>query len=84
METETAWFIIVTVTLTMYVVLDGFDFGVGMIYPFVARTEADRRTALDSIGPVWNANEVWLFAAGIRPLPRPACCWRLSLARRWV
>jgi cytochrome d ubiquinol oxidase subunit II len=44
--------------------LDGFDFGVGMVYPFVARTEAERRTVLASIGPVWNANEVWLIAAG--------------------
>ena len=61
---ETTWFIIVTVMLAMYVVLDGFDFGVGMVYPFVARTEGERRTALTSIGPVWNANEVWLIAAG--------------------
>jgi cytochrome bd ubiquinol oxidase subunit II len=61
---ETAWFIIVTVMLAMYVVLDGFDFGVGMVYPFVAQTEADRRTVRTSIGPVWNANEVWLIAAG--------------------
>ena len=60
---ETAWFIIVTLMLAMYVVLDGFDFGVGMIYPFVARTETERQTALTSIGPVWNANEVWLIAA---------------------
>ena len=60
---ETAWFVIVTVMLAMYVVLDGFDFGVGMIYPFVARTDTERRTALTSIGPVWNANEVWLIAA---------------------
>jgi cytochrome bd ubiquinol oxidase subunit II len=61
---ETAWFVIVTLMLAMYVVLDGFDFGVGMVYPFVARTEAERRTVLASIGPVWNANEVWLIAAG--------------------
>ncbi len=61
---EMAWFIIVTLMLALYVVLDGFDFGVGMIYPFVARTDAERRTALASIGPVWNANEVWLIAAG--------------------
>ena len=61
---ETAWFVIVTLMLAMYVVLDGFDFGVGMVYPFVAQTEAERRTALTSIGPVWNANEVWLIAAG--------------------
>jgi cytochrome bd ubiquinol oxidase subunit II len=61
---ETAWFIIVTVMLAMYVVLDGFDFGVGMVYPFIARTEVERRTVLTAIGPVWNANEVWLIAAG--------------------
>jgi cytochrome d ubiquinol oxidase subunit II len=61
---ETTWFIIVTVMLAMYVVLDGFDFGVGMGYPFVARTEAERQVVRASIGPVWNANEVWLIAAG--------------------
>lgn len=61
---ETVWFVIVTVMLAMYVVLDGFDFGVGMVYPFIARTGAERRMVLASIGPVWNANEVWLIAAG--------------------
>lgn len=61
---ETVWFVIVTVLLAMYVVLDGFDFGVGMVYPFVVRTETDRQMVLTSIGPVWNANEVWLIAAG--------------------
>ncbi|TKB83481.1 MAG: cytochrome d ubiquinol oxidase subunit II [Nitrospira sp.] len=53
-----------TLMLAVYVVLDGFDFGLGIIYRFVARTEADRRAALASIGPVWNGNEVWLIAAG--------------------
>jgi len=61
---ETLWFIIVTLMLGVYVILDGFDFGVGMVYPFVVRTEAERRTVLASIGPVWNGNEVWLIAAG--------------------
>jgi cytochrome bd ubiquinol oxidase subunit II len=61
---ETAWFVIVTVMLAVYVVLDGFDFGVGMVYPFITQTEVERRTVLNSIGPVWNANEVWLIAAG--------------------
>jgi len=61
---ETLWFIIVTLMLAVYVILDGFDFGVGIVYPFVVRTEAERRTALASIGPVWNGNEVWLIAAG--------------------
>ena len=61
---ETLWFAIVTLMLAIFIVLDGFDFGVGMVYPFVVRTEAERRTVLASIGPLWNANEVWLIAAG--------------------
>jgi cytochrome d ubiquinol oxidase subunit II len=61
---ETFWYIAVAVMLAGYVVLDGFDFGVGMLYPFVARSESERRDALASIGPVWNGNEVWLLAGG--------------------
>lgn len=61
---ETVWFVLVTVMLAMYVVLDGFDFGGGMVCPFIARTKTERRTVLATIGPVWNANEVWLIAAG--------------------
>jgi cytochrome d ubiquinol oxidase subunit II len=61
---ETFWYAAVTLMLAVYVVLDGFDFGVGIVYLVVARTETDRRTALAAIGPVWNGNEVWLIAAG--------------------
>jgi cytochrome d ubiquinol oxidase subunit II len=61
---ETFWYAAVTLMLAVYVVLDGFDFGVGIVYRIVARTEADRRSALAAIGPVWNGNEVWLIAAG--------------------
>jgi len=61
---ETFWYCAVTLMLAVYAVLDGFDFGLGIVYRFVARTEADRRTALAAIGPVWNGNEVWLIAAG--------------------
>jgi cytochrome d ubiquinol oxidase subunit II len=61
---ETFLYCAVTLMLAVYVVLDGFDFGVGIVYPLVARTEADRRTALASIGPVWTGNEVWLIGAG--------------------
>ncbi|TKB92655.1 MAG: cytochrome d ubiquinol oxidase subunit II [Nitrospira sp.] len=61
---KTFWYCALTLMLAVYVVLDGFDFGLGIIYRFVARTEADRRAALASIGPVWNGNEVWLIAAG--------------------
>ena len=61
---ETIWFGIVTLMLAIFVVLDGFDLGVGIVYLFTARSETDRRMALMSIGPVWNGNEVWLIAGG--------------------
>jgi cytochrome d ubiquinol oxidase subunit II len=58
------WFWIVSLMLSAYVVFDGFDLGVGMLLPFVARTEEQRQQAIRSIGPVWDGNEVWLIAAG--------------------
>ncbi len=61
---ETLWFFILSLMLAIYVVLDGFDFGVGIVLPVVAKTETERRTVLASIGPVWNGNEVWLIASG--------------------
>jgi cytochrome d ubiquinol oxidase subunit II len=61
---ETLWFSLVAVMIALYVVLDGFDLGAGVIHLFVARTEAERRTVLASIGPVWDGNEVWLLAGG--------------------
>src|SRR5271156_4393944 len=61
---ETLWFCLVAVMVAAYVVLDGFDLGVGIVYLFVARNDAERRTVLKSIGPFWDGNEVWLLAAG--------------------
>lgn len=61
---ETLWFAIVALMLAIYVVLDGFDFGTGIVYLFVARTDAERRTVLQAIEPVWDGNEVWLIAGG--------------------
>jgi cytochrome bd ubiquinol oxidase subunit II len=58
------WFWIVAVMLTAYVVLDGFDLGVGILHPVLARTEHERQIMLRSIGPVWDGNEVWLLAGG--------------------
>ena len=58
------WFWIVAVMIAVYVVLDGFDLGVGILSAFLARTEEDRRTLIRSIGPVWDGNEVWLLAGG--------------------
>ncbi len=61
---ESLWFALVAAMLATYVVLDGFDFGVGMLHPFVARTDDERRQVLAAIGPVWDGNEVWLLASG--------------------
>src|ERR1700757_1354529 len=58
------WFSIVALMLVAYVILDGFDLGVGIMYLFVAETEQERQLALRAIGPVWDGNEVWLLAAG--------------------
>src|SRR5688500_13118640 len=60
---ETVWYSVVTLMLAVYVVLDGYDFGVGMVYPVIARSEEERRTLLTAIGPVWSGNEVWLIVA---------------------
>jgi cytochrome d ubiquinol oxidase subunit II len=61
---EAFWFAIVSAMLTAYVVLDGFDFGAGIVHRYVARTDQERRTVLAAIGPIWDGNEVWLIAAG--------------------
>jgi cytochrome d ubiquinol oxidase subunit II len=58
------WFCIVAVMVAIYVVLDGFDLGAGIIHLCVARNVAERRLVLKSIGPVWDGNEVWLLAGG--------------------
>jgi len=58
------WFWIVAVMMVAYVVLDGFDLGVGILHPFLARSEEERQVSLRSIGPVWDGNEVWLLAGG--------------------
>jgi cytochrome d ubiquinol oxidase subunit II len=61
---ETLWFCLVAAMIALYVLLDGFDLGVGAIHFLVARTEEERRQVIASIGPVWDGNEVWLLAAG--------------------
>jgi cytochrome d ubiquinol oxidase subunit II len=61
---ETLWFWLIGFMLATYVVLDGFDLGAGVLHLFVARTEAERELVLQTIGPVWDGNEVWLLASG--------------------
>jgi cytochrome bd ubiquinol oxidase subunit II len=60
----TIWFCFVAVMLAVYVVLDGFDIGAGIIHLFVSRTDGERRLVIRSIGPVWHSNQVWLLAGG--------------------
>jgi len=58
------WFVIIAVLWAGFVLLEGFDFGVGSLLPWLARDEMDRRVVLRTIGPVWDGNEVWLLVAG--------------------
>ena len=58
------WFLIVAVFWVGFFILEGFDFGVGMLHSFVGRNDVERRIAVNSIGPVWDGNEVWLVVAG--------------------
>jgi cytochrome d ubiquinol oxidase subunit II len=60
----TAWFWFLALMVTVYVILDGFDLGVGALHLVLARSEPEREEATAAIGPVWNGNEVWLIAAG--------------------
>ncbi|MCG5213643.1 cytochrome d ubiquinol oxidase subunit II [Streptosporangium sp. KLBMP 9127] len=64
MELTDVWFVAITVLWVGYFVLEGFDFGVGMLLPVLARDEPERRVVLGTIGPVWDGNEVWLITAG--------------------
>ena len=58
------WFILIAVLWTGYFVLEGFDFGVGILLPFLGRGDTERRLLINTIGPVWDGNEVWLITAG--------------------
>ena len=57
------WFIVIAVLWTGFFVLEGFDFGVGMLHTAVAKDDAERRAAINTIGPLWDGNEVWLIVA---------------------
>ncbi len=65
MDLPTVWFVLIAVLWTGYLVLEGFDFGVGMLLPVLGRrSDPERRTMINTIGPVWDGNEVWLLTAG--------------------
>src|SRR6516165_5523651 len=64
MQLHTIWFIIVVVLWIGFFVLEGFDFGVGMLHRFVGKDETGQRVVVNTIGPWWDGNEVWLIVAG--------------------
>src|SRR6266480_1596064 len=59
-----SWFVVIAVLWTGYFFLEGFDFGVGILLPVIGRDDGQRRVVVNSIGPFWDANEVWLIVAG--------------------
>src|SRR6186713_3020692 len=64
MELTTVWFGLIAVLWAGYFLLEGFDFGVGILLPVLGREERERRVLINTIGPVWDGNEVWLLVAG--------------------
>ena len=64
MELTTVWFALIAVLWIGYFTLEGFDFGVGMLLPVLAADETERRVLINTIGPVWDGNEVWVLVAG--------------------
>jgi len=61
---ETLWFVLIAVLWIGFFFLEGFDFGVGILLPFIGKDDTDRRVMINTIGPTWDANEVWLLTAG--------------------
>jgi cytochrome d ubiquinol oxidase subunit II len=64
MDLNTLWFILISVLFIGYFVLEGFDLGVGILLPFIGKTDLKRRVLINTIGPHWDGNEVWLITAG--------------------
>ncbi len=64
MDLNTLWFILITVLFIGYFFLEGFDYGVGILHPFLGKTDEERRVLMNTIGTFWDGNEVWLLTAG--------------------
>ncbi|MEV0647329.1 cytochrome d ubiquinol oxidase subunit II [Phytomonospora sp. NPDC050363] len=64
MELVNVWFILIAILWTGYFILEGFDFGVGVLLPVLGRDDTRRRVLINTIGPVWDGNEVWVIVAG--------------------
>ena len=71
------WWALVGVLLVGFAIMDGFDLGVAMLHPFIARSDDERRVLLNSIGPTWDGNQVWLIlgAGAVLAACRPYTPW---------
>ena len=66
MSFNSVWFILIAVLWIGYFILEGFDFGVGILLKVVAKNQAERRAVLTTLGPLWDGNEVWLLVAEVQ------------------
>ena len=64
MDLNTVWFVLISVLFIGFFFLEGFDYGVGILLPFLGKTDRERRVIINTIGPVWDGNEVWMITAG--------------------
>lgn len=64
MDLNILWFVLIAVLYTGFFILEGFDFGVGILLPFIGKNDLEKRVVINTIGPLWDANEVWLVLAG--------------------
>ncbi len=64
MAMQSTWFFLWGLLWALFFVTDGFDFGIGSLYPFLGKTETDKRTMINAMGPLWDGNQVWLITAG--------------------
>jgi cytochrome d ubiquinol oxidase subunit II len=64
MDLNTVWFILIAILFTGFFFLEGFDYGVGILMPFLGKNDTERRGIINTIGPVWDGNEVWMITAG--------------------
>jgi cytochrome d ubiquinol oxidase subunit II len=64
MDLQTIWFLLITILFTGFFILEGFDYGVGILLPFLGKNDKERRMIINAIGPFWDGNEVWIITAG--------------------
>jgi cytochrome d ubiquinol oxidase subunit II len=64
MDLQTIWFLLITILFSGFFILEGFDYGVGILLPFLGKNDKERRMIINAIGPFWDGNEVWIIAAG--------------------